>query len=124
MANEPVSVGVDVSKSTLDVAVSNCTEVRRFANDEAGIRPAVDYIAALKPDSIIIESTGGLEMTLVAVLQSACLPVVIINPRQVRDFARATDALTKTDASDAGILALFGLRIRPEMRLLPDQAGP
>ena len=121
MANEPVSVGVDVAKKTLDVAASNSSEVRRFENDEEGISTAVGYIASLKPDSIIIEATGGLEMALVATLQSACLPVVIINPRQVRDFARATGILAKTDTIDAKILALFGTQVRPQIRPLPDK---
>ena len=95
MADEAVSVGVDVAKSSLDVAVSNSTEVRRFANDEDGVSSAAGYIAAMNPVSIIVEATGGLEMNLVAVLQSACLPVAIIDPRQVRDFARATGMLAK-----------------------------
>lgn len=121
MAGEAMSVGVDVAKSSLEVAVSNSTEVRRFANDEDGVSSAADYIAAMNPVSVIVEATGGLEMNLVAVLQSACLPVAIINPRQVRDFARATGMLAKTDAIDARILALFGIRMKPEIRSLPDK---
>lgn len=121
MSGEEVSVGVDVAKSSLDVAVSNSTEVRRFANDEDGVSSAAGCIAAMNPVSIIVEATGGLEMNLVAVLQSACLPVAIINPRQVRDFARATGMLAKTDAIDARILALFGIRMKPEIRSLPDK---
>jgi len=121
MADEAVSVGVDVAKSSLDVAVSNSTEVRRFANDEDGVSSAAGYIAATNPISIIVEATSGLEMNLVAVLQSACLPVAIINPHQVRDFARATGMLTKTDAMEARILPLFGIRIKPEIRSLPDK---
>jgi transposase len=82
---------------------------------------AAQYIASLQPAGIILEATGNLEMPLAAALQTECLPVVIINPRQVRDFARATGALAKTDAIDARILALFGLRIKPDMRPLPDK---
>lgn len=121
MKEEGVYVGVDVSKDTLDVAASSSRETFKFANDNEGIRQATQHIASLKPVGIILEATGNLEMPLAVVLQSECLPVTIINPRQVRDFARATGALAKTDAIDARILALFGLRIKPEVRLLPDR---
>jgi transposase len=121
MMEETVCVGVDIAKSTMDVAVSNSKEAQQFANDDDGISRAVCYIASLKPAGIILEATGGLEMPLAAALQAACLPVAVINPRQVRDFARATDALAKTDTIDARILALFGVRIRPEIRILPDK---
>jgi transposase len=121
MAGEAISVGIDVSKGSLDVATSNSAEVRRFANDEEGVSAAAGHIAAKNPASVIVEATGGLEMNLVAVLQSACLPVAIVNPRQVRDFARASGMLAKTDAIDARILALFGIRMKPEIRSLPDK---
>ncbi len=120
MAEEAVCVGVDVAKSTLDVAVTDSGEVRQFANDDEGIGEAVDYVAALKPAAIILEATGSLEMPLAAALQAGRLPVVVVNPRQVRDFARATGALAKTDSIDARILALFGARVKPEIRPLPD----
>jgi transposase len=121
MTKEAVYVGVDVAKDTLDVADSGSRETRRFPNDHEGIAQAIRHIASLQPAGIILEATGNLEMPLAAALQTECLPVVIINPRQVRDFARATGALAKTDAIDARILALFGLRIKPEIRLLPDK---
>ncbi len=121
MTGEAVCVGVDVAKSTLDLAVSNSKEARQFENDHEGIKSAVRYIASLKPTIIILEATGHFEMPLAAALQSSRLPVVIVNPRQVRDFARATGVLAKTDRIDARILALFGLQIKPEVRLLPDQ---
>jgi len=121
MAGESLSVGIDVAKSTLDVAVSNSPEVCRFSNDDSGIGLVVDRIKALEPESIVIEATGGLELTLVAALQAASLPVVIINPRQVRDFARSTGRLAKTDAIDARMLALFGIRVKPDIRPLPDK---
>ena len=121
MTEEPVCVGVDVAKSTLDVAASNSKETRQFNNDHQGIVSAVRYIAGLKPSKIVLEATGRLEMPLAAELQSKRLPVVIVNPRQVRDFAKATGVLAKTDSIDARILALFGLQINPEIRLLPDQ---
>jgi len=120
MVEETVCVGVDVAKSALDVAVTDSGEVKQFANDDEGIGEAVGYIAGLKPATIILEATGSLEMPLAAALQASRLPVVVINPRQVRDFARATGALAKTDSIDARILALFGARVKPEIRPLPD----
>jgi transposase len=121
MTKEAVYVGVDVAKDTLDVADSISRETRQFSNDLGGISQAVQHIASLKPAGVVLEATGNLEMPLAAELQAMGLPVVIINPRQVRDFARATGVLAKTDAIDARILALFGLRIKPEMRPLPDK---
>jgi transposase len=121
MIEESVCVGVDVAKSTLDVAVTDSGEARQFANDDEGISQAVRYIAGVKPVGIILEATGNLEMPLAAALQAGHLPVAVINPRQVRDFARATGALAKTDHIDARILALFGARVKPEIRPLPDK---
>jgi transposase len=121
MTEEAGCVGVDVAKNTLDVAVSNSKEMRQYENDHEGITSAVRYIMGLKPAKIIIEATGNYEMPLAASLQASRLPVIIVNPRQVRDFARATGVLAKTDRIDARILALFGLQVNPEIRLLPDQ---
>ena len=121
MKEEAIFVGVDVAKSTLDVAASDSRETQQFSNNDEGISQAVRHISGLQPAGIILEATGNLEMPLAAALQASCLPVVIINPRQVRDFARATGALAKTDTIDARILALFGLRIKPEVRPLPDK---
>ena len=121
MAEETVCVGVDVAKSTLDVAASDSGETRQFANNDEGIGEAVRYISRVKPSGIILEATGNLEMPLAAALQGGGLPVVVINPRQVRDFARATGALAKTDAIDARVLALLGAQVKPEIRTLPDK---
>ena len=121
MKEEAVCVGVDVAKSTLDVASSDSRETRQFANNDEGISQAVRYISGVKPSGIILEATGNLEMPLAAALQGGGLPVVVINPRQVRDFARATGALAKTDAIDARVLALFGAQVKPEIRPLPDK---
>jgi len=121
MVEEAVCVGVDVAKSTLDVAVTDSGETRQFVNDYEGISQAVRYITSEKPAGIILEATGNLEMPLAAALQAGCLPVAVINPRQVRDFAHATGALAKTDTIDARILALFGARVKPEIRPLPDK---
>ncbi|MFC1990005.1 IS110 family transposase [Chloroflexota bacterium] len=121
MIKEAVYVGVDVAKNSLDLAVSNVEEVRQFTNDHEGITNAVQYIAGLKPSGVILEATGHLEMPLAAALQADRLPVAVINPRQVRDFARATGTLAKTDTIDARMLALFGIRVQPEIRPLPDE---
>jgi transposase len=121
MTEKPVCVGVDVAKNTLDVAFSNSNGVQQFNNDYKGITSAIRYITGVKPAKIILEATGHYELPMAASLQANCLPVVIVNPRQVRDFARATGVLAKTDRIDARILALFGLQVNPEVRLLPDQ---
>jgi transposase len=117
--NIPVCVGIDVSQSQLDVAVCPGT---RFAvsNDEAGRATVVTQLRHLGPARIVLEATGGLEVPLVGALAVAGLPVVVVNPRQVRDCARATGQLAKTDALDAQILAHFADVIRPQLRPLPD----
>jgi transposase len=121
MTEEAVYIGVDIGKNTLDIAVSNLKETRQFQNDHKGITNAVSYISSLKPAKIVLEATGKYETPLAAQLQVNRLPVVIVNPRQVRDYARATGILAKTDRIDAQILALFGMQVKPEIRLLPDQ---
>jgi transposase len=111
-------VGIDVSKAQLDVAVlpdAECWEVR---NEEAGIATLVERLRASAPILVVLEATGGYENAVVAALGAAGLPVVVVNPRQVRDFAKATGKLAKTDQIDALILALFAERVRPELREL------
>jgi transposase len=101
-------VGVDVAKAHLDVCVLPGGESWRTSNDEAGIAELTERLRLLEPQGIILEATGGLEQMLVAALMAADLPVQVMNPRQVRDFARATGRLAKTDKIDAEVLALFG----------------
>ena len=113
-------VGIDVSKTALDVALRPEGTHWRSANDEAGIREVVERLGAAGPRLIVLEATGGLERLLVAALAGAGLPVAVVNPRQVRDFAKATGRLAKTDALDAAALAHFAEAIRPEPRPLPD----
>jgi transposase len=115
-------VGIDVSKARLDVAVRPAPESWQVMNEEAGIASLVDRLAALTPALIVCEATGGYESALVAALAAAQLPIVVVNPRQVRDFAKATGKLAKTDAIDAEILALFAERVRPEPRELKSEA--
>lgn len=118
-----VFVGVDVSKAHLDVAVQGEDEVRRVGNDGEGIERLVTEFSELLPTLVVLEATGGFEMPLAAALAAAEVPVVIANPRQTRDFARATGQLSKTDAIDARGLALFAARIRPTVRPIPGEAA-
>jgi transposase len=113
-----VFIGVDVSKNSLDVAVGPSGESMRFANSEDGIALLADFIKPLAPTLVLFEATGGWEMNAVRHLAAKRLPLVVINPRQVRDFAKATGQLAKTDAIDARILARFGEAVKPEVRPL------
>ena len=115
-------VGVDVSKGRLDVAVRPSGESASFSNDELGIKPLVNRLGEIQPTLIVLEATGGIERQLVRALVSAELPVVVVNPRQVRDFAKASGQLAKTDAIDAMVLARFAEAIRPTVRPLPDES--
>lgn len=116
-------VGIDVAKATLDVALEPGGEVRSVTNDGAGVPELVSRLAPLAPTLIVLEATGGFEAAVVAALASAGLPVVVANPRQVRDFAKACGRLAKTDAIDARILARFAERVRPVPRSLPTEAA-
>lgn len=118
--NPAIFVGMDVSQDTVDVAVQPGTAFQ-IANDEQGIPEAVERVQALQPTLIVLEATGGLEVPLVGALAAVGLPVVVMNPRQVRDFARATGQLAKTDRLDAQILARFAEAIRPPVRPVPDE---
>jgi transposase len=115
-------VGIDVAKASLDVAVLPGPEVWRTTNDEAGIEALAQRLQQLAPAAVVLEATGGLETALVSTLIAEALPVHVVNPRQVRDFARATGRLAKTDAIDARVLAQFAAAVKPERRELPDAA--
>jgi transposase len=114
-------VGVDVSESSLDVAVLPQEESRSMSNDESGVESLVAWLRTVSPTIIVLEGTGGLETLAAAAMAAAGLPVVVVNPRQTRDFARATGQLAKTDRLDARVLASFGERIRPSIRPLHDE---
>lgn len=114
-------VGLDVSQDRLDFCLSSEGECDSVAYDSTGIERLIERLHLLPPTLIVLEATGGLERAIVAALGRAGLPVIITNPRQVRDFARATGELAKTDRIDARMLALFGERIRPEVRALPEE---
>lgn len=116
-----VFVGIDVSKVWLDVAVHEQKETTRFSNDEAGIASLVKMLKKLKPRLIVLEPTGGFEILGVAELSQAGLPVAVVNGKRVRDFAKATGQIAKTDKLDARVLAHFAAAIRPEVRSLPTE---
>lgn len=118
--NEQIWSGIDVAKGWLDVASTDGGTVRRFANDPAGIAALVAALSAEAPQLIVLEATGGHETAVAAALAAAGLAVAVVNPRQVRDFARATGQLAKSDALDARMLAQFAARIQPPVRPLPD----
>jgi transposase len=118
--SENIFVGIDLSKACLDVAVRPQNKRWSVVNDEPGSDALVASMKAMRPTLIVLEAIGGLEMPRVAVLAAAELPVVMVNPRQVRDFAKATGTLAKTDTLDAGMLTWFGEAVRPEVRPLKD----
>ena len=113
-------VGIDVAKSRIDIAVRPSGRVWEVCYDEAGMDELVTEIKSLEPELVLLEATGGVEVRLVSALATAGLPVVVVNPRQVRDFARATGKLAKTDALDAAALAHFAEAVRPPVRALRD----
>lgn len=121
MSDSPVFVGIDVAKAELVTGLRPTAESFAVPNDDAGIAAVVKRLKLLSPALIVLEATGGYETAAVASLAAAGLPVVVANPRQVRDFAKATGQLAKTDRVDAFILALFAERVRPPVRPLPDE---
>src|SRR5690625_7349700 len=116
---EVIYAGVDVSKETLDVALHPSGEYWQEKNDEAGRTRLIARLENVSPELVVLEATGGFERTAATALTVAALPVAVINPRQVREFARATGKLTKTDRIDARILARFGDRKRHGVRTRP-----
>ena len=117
--NTSTYVGIDVSKHRLDVALGS-GELVQVSYDEPGLHSLLARLSALSPALIVLEATGGLQLRLAGELAAAALPVAVVNPRQVRDFARATGLLAKTDRLDAAILARFAEAVRPEPRPLSD----
>ncbi len=120
MEREVIYVGIDVAKAQVDVAVRPTGDRWEVSYDDAGVGKLVSQTGDLGPAMVLLEASGGLELPLVAALAAASLPVVVVNPRQVRDFARATGTLAKTDALDAQVLAHFAEVARPPVRPLRD----
>lgn len=113
-------VGIDVAKETLDVHVLGAW-AERFDNSVEGLQEVKRRLAELSPERIVMEATGGYERLAASELSLAGLPVVVVNPRQARDFAKAIGKLAKSDEIDAEVLARFGQAVRPELRPLPDE---
>jgi transposase len=122
MSSTPVTIGIDVAKAHLDVAARPSGERWQVPNNEAGISQLLDRLRALAPELIVLEASGGWEVLAAGTLAEASLPVAVVNPRQVRDFARAIGQLAKTDALDAQVLARFAEVVHPTPRPLPDAA--
>lgn len=122
MPKEGSSVGIDVSKSRLDIAITPSGKAFSTANTPAGIQQLVKSLASQRVERVVVEATGGIEQPLVLALADAGLPVVLINPRQARSYARATGRLAKTDRIDAVVLAEFAQAVKPPLRALPDEA--
>lgn len=120
MEKGKVYVGIDIAKASMDIAVHPAGKHRSFTNDDRGISQAVHYLRETAPTLVVLEATGGIEVPLAAALAAAEIPVVIINPRQVRDFAKATGKMAKTDAIDAQVIAHFAATVTPPLRPLPD----
>ena len=113
-----VFIGIDIAKDTIDISVLPSGESWTVGTTPTELPETVDRLAALKPTNIVMEATGGYETRLAASLATAGLPVAVVNPRQVRDLARALGILAKTDAIDAHVLALFAEKVQPKCRPL------
>jgi transposase len=120
---DKIFVGIDVSKDRLDVHVQPSGQSFDLTRDEAGIGQLIERLQGLHPALIVLEATGGLQIKAAGALAAAGLPVAVVNPRQVRDFARATGQLAKTDRLDARVIALFAEKVEPPSRPLPDEAA-
>lgn len=114
-------VGIDVSKASLDVAVLPAGEVLQFANDANGVDALRTKLSSSSVDLVVMEATGGYETSVATALVGTGLRVAVVNPRQIRDFAKATGRLAKTDRIDALVIAAFGEAIEPEIVRLPDE---
>jgi len=120
MTSAQVFVGMDISKAQLDLVLRPEGQFSA-PNNEAGFVQVLERLSAVHPTLVVLEATGGLEIPLTGVLAAAGVPVVVVNPRQGRDFAKATGRLAKTDALDAQTLAHFAEVLQPELRPLPDE---
>ena len=120
--SESIYVGLDVAKAHIEAAVWPEARTWRVGHTEVALAALVQQIHALQPALVVLEATGGYETTLAGLLVAAGCPVAVVNPRQVRDFAKAIGQLAKTDTIDANVLALFAARIQPTPRPWPDTA--
>lgn len=114
-------VGIDVSKEHLDIALHEAKRVWRCSHDDDGLQALAKELASIGPELIVLEATGGFEMTVLAALSVARLPVAVVNPRNVRDFAKASGRLAKTDKLDARCIAHFAAAMQPSRTEMPDE---
>jgi transposase len=113
--------GIDVSKASLDCHVVPGGQAQRFANDAQGIAALREWLREQGPALVVLEATGGFETAAASALSADGQPAVVVNAKQVRDFAKALGVLAKTDRIDARVLALFAQRIRPQVRPMPSE---
>jgi len=118
---EQTFIGIDVAKDQLDVHVFPSDDAFAVARDSEGLAALIERLSPLDPHFVGLEATGGFELTVAAALVSAAIPLAVVNPRQIRDFARATGQLAKTDALDAKVIARFAAKVQPEARPVPDE---
>lgn len=121
MSKQEISVGIDVSKDRLDVAMVPANDCWQEPNDETGIKNLVDRLGKITPVFVILEASGGYEANVAGALAQAGLPVCVVNPAQVRNYAKATGKAAKTDMIDSLVLARFGISVRPAVRSLKDE---
>ena len=121
MTSNAEFVGVDVSKTNLDVACWESKIYKRFKNEPKEIQELIEWLKELQPELIVLEATGGLELPFVAELAYAKMSVAVVNPRRIREFARSIGQLAKTDKLDAKVIAHFGAATHPEARKLPTE---
>ena len=119
----PTFVGIDVAKNRLDVHLRPSDEAVALSRDGAGLEVLVERLVALRPALVVLEATGGFEVAVAGALAAAGLPLVVVNPRQIRDFARATGRLAKTDRLDAEAIARFAEAVQPAPRPVPSAAA-
>lgn len=119
----PTFVGIDVAKDRLDVHLRPADEAFALGRDGAGLEALVERLMALAPTLVVLEATGGFEVVVAGALAAAGLPLVVVNPRQIRDFARATGRLAKTDRLDAEAIARFAEAVQPAPRPVPSAAA-
>lgn len=117
---EQIFIGIDVSRDRLDAHVRPSDESFAVARDSEGLAALIERLRAFDPYLVVLEATGGFEVTVAAAVAAAQIPLAVVNPRQIRDFARATGQLAKTDALDAKAIARFAEAVRPQPRPVPD----
>jgi transposase len=122
-SNAAVFVGIDIAKDRLDVHLRPTAEAFAIGRDVAGLAALVERLTVGVPRLVVLEATGGFEVTVAAALVAVRLPLAVVNPRQIRDFARATGRLAKTDRLDAEAIARFAEAVQPQPRALPDEAA-